>query len=72
VFQCIAAAATNVPRSEKCSASADVQACASRKSSIFLGRMVSSMFMRVNSKCAHQLRPPLKPVLMHQTALGGR
>jgi hypothetical protein len=30
-----------------------------RKSSIFLGRIVGVMFMRVNSKCAHQVRPPL-------------
>jgi len=29
-----------------------------------LGRIVSSLFMRVNSKCAHQVRPPLEPVLM--------
>ena len=27
-------------------------------SSAFLRRMIGSMFMRVNSKCAHQLRPP--------------
>src|ERR1700681_3077780 len=27
-------------------------------SSIFLRRMIGSMFMRVNSKCAHQVRPP--------------
>jgi len=32
---------------------------ASRKSSIFLGRIVGVMFMRVNSMCAHQVRPPL-------------
>ena len=31
---------------------------ASRKSSIFLGRMVSLMFMGVNLRCAHQVRPP--------------
>src|SRR5205814_7276841 len=31
---------------------------ASRKSSIFLGRMAGVMFMRVNSTCAHQVRPP--------------
>src|SRR6266542_3238086 len=31
-----------------------------RRSSIFLGRIVGAMFMRVNSKCAHQLRPPSK------------
>ena len=31
---------------------------ASRKSSIFLRRIVGPMFMRVNSKCAHQVRPP--------------
>src|SRR5437879_13704183 len=30
--------------------------CASRKSSIFLRRMIGSMSMRVNSKCAHQVR----------------
>ncbi len=30
-----------------------------RKSSIFLRRIVGSMFMRVNAKCAHQVRPPL-------------
>jgi hypothetical protein len=27
-------------------------------SSIFLRRIIGSMFMRVNSKCAHQVRPP--------------
>ena len=37
----------------------EVDARASRKSSIFLWRIVGPMFMRVNSKCAHQLRPPL-------------
>ena len=31
---------------------------ASRKSSIFLERMIAVMFMRVNSKCAHQVHPP--------------
>ena len=31
---------------------------ASLNSSIFLGRMVGVMFMRVNSRCAHQVRPP--------------
>jgi len=31
----------------------------SRKSSIFLWRKVGVVFMRVNSKCAHQVRPPL-------------
>jgi hypothetical protein len=31
----------------------------SRKSSIFLRRMIRAMFMRVNSTCAHQERPPL-------------
>jgi hypothetical protein len=30
-----------------------------RKSSIFLLRIVGAMFMRVNSKCAYQVRPPL-------------
>ena len=29
-----------------------------RTSSISLRRIVGAMFMRVNSKCAHQLRPP--------------
>ena len=31
-------------------------------SSIFLRRIVGSMFMRVNSKCAHQVRPPPSPI----------
>jgi Leucine carboxyl methyltransferase len=35
-----------------------------RSSSIFLRRIVGSMFMRVNSKCAHQVRPPSAPVHM--------
>ena len=30
----------------------------SRMSSIFLRRIVGAMVMRVNSKCAHQVRPP--------------
>jgi hypothetical protein len=34
----------------------------SRKSSIFLRRIIGAMFMRVNCKCAHQLRPPLRLV----------
>ena len=29
-----------------------------RSSSILFLRMIGSMFMRVNSKCAHQVRPP--------------
>jgi hypothetical protein len=29
-----------------------------RRSAIFLRRMIGSMFMRVSSRCAHQLRPP--------------
>jgi hypothetical protein len=33
---------------------------ASRTSSIFLRRIVGSMFMRVNAKCAHQARPPVR------------
>jgi hypothetical protein len=37
----------------------DQESQGSRKSSIFLRRIVSSMFMRVNCKCAHQVRPPL-------------
>jgi hypothetical protein len=32
---------------------------ASRKSSIFLRRIGGVVFMRVNSKCAHPVRPPL-------------
>ena len=36
---------------------------ASRKSSIFLRREVGVVFMRVNSKCAHQVRPPLAKTL---------
>jgi hypothetical protein len=32
--------------------------CRLGKSSIFLRRIVGVMFMRVNSKCAHQVRPP--------------
>jgi len=34
---------------------------ASRRSSIFLRRIVGTMFMRVNSNCAHQVRPPSGP-----------
>src|SRR5712671_4313285 len=30
-----------------------------RSSSILFLRIIGSMFMRVDSKCAHQLRPPL-------------
>jgi len=30
--------------------------------SIFLRRIIGSMFIRVNSKCAHQVRPPLNGV----------
>jgi hypothetical protein len=34
-----------------------------RKSSIFFGRMIGLVLMRVNSKCAHQVRPPpMEPV----------
>src|SRR2546428_665408 len=33
-----------------------------RRSSNFLGRIVGVVFMRVNSKCAHQVRPPLEGV----------
>jgi len=40
----------------------DIEARASRKSSIFLRRIVGAMFMRVNSRCAHQLRPPLAAI----------
>ena len=42
------------------------RARASRASSIFLRRIVGVVFMRVKSTCAHQVRPPLKPVLMNQ------
>ena len=35
---------------------------APRISSIFLWRIIGAMFMRVNSKCAHQVRPPLRGV----------
>ena len=38
----------------------DINATTSRKSSIFLRRKVGAMFMRVNAKCAHQVRPPLR------------
>ena len=34
------------------------QAAASANPRTFLRRMVGAMFMRVNSKCAHQVRPP--------------
>jgi len=34
----------------------------SRKSSIFFERKVGVVFMRVNSKCAHQVRPPLNAI----------
>jgi hypothetical protein len=37
----------------------DVNAPTSPKCSTFWGRIVSSMFMRVNSNCAHHVRPPL-------------
>jgi hypothetical protein len=36
----------------------DLEAPASRKSSIFLRKIVGAMFLRVNSKCAQQVRPP--------------
>ncbi len=36
----------------------DIDARASRKSSIFLRRIIGSMSMRVNAKCAHHVRPP--------------
>ena len=36
----------------------DANAHRTCRSSIFLGRIVGAMFMRVNAKCAHQLRPP--------------
>ena len=35
-------------------------ALTSLASSILLRRIIGSMFMRVNCKCAHQLSPPLK------------
>ena len=34
----------------------------SGRSSIFFSRIVSSMFMRVNVRCAHQLRPPRRRI----------
>jgi len=40
------------------------------QSSIFLGRIVGVVFIRVNAKCAHQERP-LKPVLMDRAVPGG-
>ena len=40
----------------------DVHAPASGKSSIFLRRIIGSMFILVNSKCAHQVRPPRRPI----------
>jgi hypothetical protein len=40
----------------------DIHGRASRKSSIFLRRIVGVVFMRVNSKCAHQVRPPLSQI----------
>ena len=36
--------------------------CRLGRSSIFLWRIIGAMFMRVNSKCAHQVRPPLRGV----------
>ena len=39
----------------------DIEARASRKSSIFLRRIVGVMFMGLNSK-SDQVRPPLRPV----------
>ena len=36
-----------------------LDAPASRKSSIFLGRIVGAVFVRVNPKCAHRMRPPV-------------
>jgi hypothetical protein len=38
----------------------DANAHRTRRSSIFLQRMIGSMLMRVNSKCAHRVRPPLR------------
>jgi len=43
----------------------DLDARTSRKSSIFLERKVGVVFMRVNAKCAHQVRPPLGRTLAH-------
>jgi hypothetical protein len=37
----------------------NVNAAACGTSSIFFRRIVGPMFMRVNSKCAHQVRRPL-------------
>ena len=44
------------------SAETSLGAPASSKSSIFLRRIVGEVFMRMNSKCAHQVRPPLRPI----------
>jgi hypothetical protein len=33
--------------------------CTFISSSIFLRRIIGVVFMRMNSKCAHQVRPPL-------------
>jgi hypothetical protein len=33
-----------------------------RKSSIFFWKIFGAMFMGVNSKCAHQVRPPLSQI----------
>src|SRR5262245_1428784 len=43
-----------------------------RKSLIFLGRRVGAMFMRVNSKCAHQLRPPPRGIWRSSAMSGSR
>jgi len=47
----------------------DIDARTSRKSSIFLRRMIGSMLMRVNSKCAHQGAPTTAGAVAHD--LGG-
>jgi hypothetical protein len=46
----------------------DINAHASRKSSIFLGRIVGAMFMRVNAKCAHHWAGQRSPAV-GQTSL---
>ena len=48
----------------------DIDALTSRKSSIFFWRMVGSMFMRVNSKCAQPGAPTTRPDTEGRVRLG--
>ena len=52
---------TPSPPSRNAGRAIDSDEPTSRTSSILLRRKVGSMFTRVNSKCAHQVRPPLRP-----------